>query len=108
MPGQLLKVLLQRLHGTTGIHPGIYERMQEVREKYYFPSNPTYVKNWVHEYEICIQDQQINITRITPELIHIPDRDLGQGDLMQIDLLPDLPPSERYENTLTAIDVFSR
>ena len=27
---------------------------------------------------------------------------------MQIDLLPTLPPSDGYENVLTAIDVFSR
>ena len=27
---------------------------------------------------------------------------------MQVDLLPDLPPSRGYENIITAIDVFSR
>ena len=46
-------------------------------------------------------------TRITPELIHIPERDLGPKDLMRIDLLTELPPSWRYDNTITAIDVFS-
>ena len=57
---------------------------------------------------ICIQDKRINNTRITPELIHIPEWDLGPEDLMQIDLLPELPPSGRCENIITAIDVFPR
>ena len=108
LPGQLLKVLLQSLHGTAGKHPGISKMMQEIRQKYYFPSIATYVRNWVRDCEICIQDKRINNTRITPELIHIPEWDLGPEDLMQIDLLPELPPSGGYENIITAIDVFSR
>ena len=108
LPGQLLKVLLQPLHGTTGKHPGVSKMMEQTRQKYCFPSIATYVKNWVRDCEICIQDKRINNTRITPELIHIPEWDLGPEDLMQINLLPDLPPSGGYENIITAIDVFSR
>ena len=108
LPGQLLEVLLQSLHGTAGKHPGIAKMMQEIRQKYYFPSIATYVRNWVRDCEICIQDKRINHTRITPELIHIPEWDLGPEDLMQIDLLPELPPSGGYEKIITAIDVFSR
>ena len=108
LPGQLLKVLLQSLHGTAVKHPGISKMMQELRQKYYFPSIATYVRNWVRDCEICIQDKRINNTRITPEMIHIPEWDLGPEDLMQVDLLPELPPSGGYENNSTAIDVFSR
>ena len=86
LPGQLLKVLLQSLHGTAGKHPGISKMMQEIRQKYYFPSIANYVRNWVRDCEICIQDKRINNTRITPELIQIPEWDLGPEDLMQIDL----------------------
>ena len=82
--------------------------MQEIRQKYYFPSIATYVRNCVRDCKTCIQDKRINNTRITPELFHIPEWDLGPGDLMQIDLLPELPPSGGYENIITAIDVFSR
>ena len=82
--------------------------MQEIRQKYYFPSIATYVRNWVHDCEICIKDKRINNTRITPEIIHIPERDLGPEDFMEIDLLPELPPSGGFENVITAIDVFSR
>ena len=37
LPGQLLKVLLQSLHGTTGKHRNISKLMQEIRQKYHFP-----------------------------------------------------------------------
>ena len=105
---KLLKVLLQSLHGTAGKHPGISKVMQEIRQKYYFPSIATYVRNWVRVCEICIQDKRINNTRITPALIHITKWDLGPEDLMQINLLPELPPSGGYENIITAKDVFLR
>ena len=93
LPGQLLKVLLQSLHGTAGKHPGISKMMQEIRQKYYFPSIATYVRNWVRDCEICIQDQRINNTRITPDLFHIPEWDLGPEDLMQTDPFSELPPN---------------
>ena len=105
---QLLKVFLQSLHGTAGKLPVISKMMQEICQKYYFPSIATYVRNWVRDCEICFQDKRINNTRITPELIHIPELDLRPEDLMQIDLLPELPPSGGYENIITAIDVFPK
>ena len=82
--------------------------MQEIRQKYYFPSIATYVRNCVRDCEICIQEKRINNTRITPELIHIPEWELRPEDLVQIDLLPELPPSGVYENIITEIAVFSR
>ena len=108
LPRQSLKVLLQSLYGTVGKQPGISKIMQEIRQKYYFPSIATYVRNWVRDCEICFQDKRINNTRITPELIHIPEWDLGPEDIMQINLLPESPPNGRYENIITAIDFFSR
>ena len=108
LPGQLLKVLLQSLHGTAGKHPDISKMMQEIRQKYYFPSIATYVKNWVRDCEIYIQDKRINNTRINPELIHIPEGDLRPEGLLQIGVLPELPPKGCYENIITVIDVFSR
>ena len=96
LPGQLLKVLLQSLHGTAGKHPGNSKMMQQIRQKYYFPSLATYVRNWVRDCEICIQDKRINNKRITPEIINIPEWDLGSEDLIQFDLLPELPTSGDY------------
>ena len=38
----------------------------------------------------------------------MPEWDPGPEDALQIDLLPNLPPSGGYENIITALDVFSR
>ena len=106
--GQSLKVLPQSLHGTAGKHPSISKMMREIRQKYYFPSIATYVRNCVRHCEISIQDKRINNTRITPKSIQILECDVGPEDLMQIDLLPELPPSGGFENIIRAIYVFSR
>ena len=45
---------------------------------------------------------------ITPELLNLPDWDLGPEHATQIDLLPNLPTSGGYQTVMTAIDVFSR
>ena len=42
LPGQLLKVLLQSLHGTAGKLPRFSKMMQKLRQKYYFLSIGTY------------------------------------------------------------------
>ena len=108
MPGQLLNVLQQSLHGTAGKHPGISKMMQEFRQMYYFSSMATHVRDWVPDCAICIQDKRINNSRITTETIHIPEWDLGPKDFLQIEFLPELPPSGGYDNIITAIDVLSR
>ena len=51
---QLLKLLVQSLHGTAGKHPGIFKTMHEIRQEYYFLPIATYVKNWVRDCEKCI------------------------------------------------------
>ena len=85
LPGQILKVLLQSSHGTAGKHPGTFKLMQNIRQKFHITSIATYVRNCVHDCEICIQEKRINYTRITPDLIHTPECDLGPEHIMQID-----------------------
>ena len=82
--------------------------MREIRQKYYFPSIANRVRKWVKTCRICVQDERIENSQHTPELISIPECDLGPAKVMQIDLLLELPPSGGHENIITAIDVFSR
>ena len=108
LPQHLLQELLQSLHGTAHKHPGISKMLQEIRQRYYYPSMAKLVKKWVEGCEQCARDKRVPNATITPELLNLPEWDLGPEDTMQIDLLPNLPPSSGYENVLTAIDVFSR
>ena len=108
LPQHLLQELLQSLHGIAHKHPGISKMLQEIRQRLYYPSMAKHVKNWVEGCEQCARDKRVPNATITPELLNLPEWDLGSEDAMQIDLLPNLPPSGGYENVLTAIDVFSR
>ena len=108
LPQHLLQELLQSLHETSHKHPGISKMLQEIRQRYYYPSMAKHVKNWVEGCEQCARDKRVPNATITPELLNLPEWDLGPEDAMQIRLLPNLPPSGGYENVLTAIDVFSR
>ena len=104
----LVQELLESLHGKANKHPGISEMLIEIRQKYYYPGIAKIVKKWVQGWETCIRYKRIPNSSITPELLNLPEWDLGPEDAMQIDLLPNLPPSGGYENIITAMDVFSR
>ena len=108
LPKHLVTELLQSLHGTANKHPGISKMLHEIRQKYFYPGVAKIVKKWVQGCEICIRDKRIANASITPELLNLPEWDLGPEDALQIDLLPNLPPSGGYENIITALDVFSR
>ena len=108
LPKHLVQELLESLHGKANKHPGISKMLIEIRQKYYYPGIAKIVKNLVQSCEICIKDKRIPNPLITPELLNLPEWDLGPEDATQIDLLPNLPPSGGYENIITAMDVFSR
>ena len=108
LPKHLLKELLQAIHGTAHRHPSISKMLQEIRQKYYYPGIAKHVKKWVEGCETCAKDKRVPNKVITPELLNLPEWDLGPEDAMQIDLLPNLPTSGGYQTVMTAIDVFSR
>ena len=108
LPKHLLKELLQAIHGTAHRHHGISKTLQEIRQKYYYPGIAKHVNKWVEGCETCARDKRVPNNTITPELLNLPEWDLGPEDAMQIDLLPNLPTSGGYQTVMTAIDVFSR
>ena len=108
LPTQLLEELLQALHGHNSNHPGITKMIQEVRQKYYYPCIAKYIKKWVSNCQTCIQTKRINNDLLRTELLNCPEWDLGPEDILQMDILPNLPPSGGYDHIITAIDVFSR
>ena len=86
----LLQELLQSLHGTAHKHPGISKMLQEIRRRFYYPSMAKHVKKWIEGCEQCARDNRVPNATITPELLNLPEWDLGPGDAMQIDLFPNL------------------
>ena len=110
LPIQLLDEFLQALHCHNSNHPGITKMIQEARQKYYYPCIAKYIKKWVNNCQICIQTKRINNDLLRTELLNCPEWDLGPEDILQMDILPNLPPppSGGYDHIITAIDVFSR
>ena len=108
IPTQLVKEVLRGLHGEFGKHPGIFKTIIACREKYYFPKMAQLIREWVISCEQCIRESRIDPRPTRPPL-QIPNEHItAPEDAIQIDLVPELPPSGGYENIVTAMDVFSR
>ena len=65
------------------------------------------ISEWVMSCEQCLRE-----SRIDRRLTRLPQQNQNEHitapeDAMQVDLVPELPPSSGYENTVTAMDVFS-
>ena len=58
--------------------------------------------------EQCIRESRTDRSLIRPPLQNPNEHITAPEDAMQIDLVPELPPSGGYENIVTAMDVFSR
>ena len=108
VPKQIVKKVLRSLHGVFGKHPEIFKTIIAYREKHYFPKMAQLIREWVMSCEQCVRE-----SRIDRSLNHFPLQNPNEHitapeDAMQIDLVPELPPSGGYENIVTAMDVFSR
>ena len=78
------------------------------REKSYFPRMAQLIREWVMSCEQCIRESRIDRS-LTQLPLQNPNEQITSPEYaMQIDLVPELPPSGGYENIVTAMDVFSR
>ena len=108
IPKQFVNEVLRNLHGEFGRHPGISKTIIAYREKYYFPKMAQLIREWVMSCEQCIRESQIDRSLTHPPLQNPNEHITAPEDAMQIDLVPELPPSGGYTNVVTAMDVFSR
>ena len=108
IPEHLITELLTAIHGQMGKHSGITKMIQECRPKYYYPGLAKRIKQWVMQCEDCIKYKKINNSQIRPKMINNTEHVLGPEDILEIDILPNLPNSAGYQNIVTMIDVFSR
>ena len=66
------------------------------------------IREWVTSCEQCIRKSRIHRSLTRPTLQNPNEHITAPEDAMQIDLVPELPPSGGYENIVGAMDVFSR
>ena len=108
IPEHLITELLKTIHGQMGKHPGKTKMIQESRSKYYYPGLEKRIRQWVMHCEDCIKYKRINNSQIKPNMINNTEHVLGPDDILEIDILPNLPNSAGYQTIVTMIDVFSR
>ena len=108
IPKQLVKEVLRSLHGEFGKHPGICKTIIAYREKYYFPKTAQLIREWAMSCAQCIRESRIDRSFNRPPLQNPNEHITAPEDAMQIDLVPELPPSGGYENIVTAMVVFCR
>ena len=108
IPKQLVNEVLRILHGEFGKHPGIAKTKIAFREKFYSPKKAQLIKEWVMSCEQCIKESRIYRSFTRRPLQNHNGHITAPEDAMQNVLVPELPPSGGYENTVTAMDVFSR
>ena len=89
-------------------HPGIKKMLQELRQKYYNPNLTQKVTKFVNNCEWCLRAKDVRKETLLPPLQQIYDPCDGPEDLMEIDLVGELPNSNGYRYILTACDVFTR
>ena len=102
IPKQLVKEVLRSLRGEFGKHPGIFKTKIACREKYYFPKMAQLIREWVMSCEQCIRESRIHPSLTRPPLQNPNEHITAPEDAIQIDLVPELPPSGGYENIVTA------
>ena len=107
IPKQSVVEVLRSLHGQFGKHPGISKTINAYREKDYSPKRRNF-REWVMSCEQCIRESRIDRSFTRPPLQNPNEHITALEDALQIDLVPEFPPSGGYENTVTAMDVFSR
>ena len=108
IPKQLVKEVLRSLHGEFGKHPGILKTIIAYREKYYSPKMAQLIREWVMSCKQCSRQSRIDYSLTRPPLQNPNEHITAPEDAIQVDLVPELPPSGAYENIVTAMDVFSR
>ena len=105
---QLVDEVLWNLYGYVRRYPGITKIIIANREKYSNPKMAELLKKWAMSCKQCIKESQIDGRLIGSPQNNLSDHRTGTEAVMQIDLVPALPPSCGCENTVTALDEFSR
>ena len=109
VPSETTLPIIRTVHGDPMQgHPGATKMLVELRKRYYIPNLSEHVSNFVSNCTDCLKAKPVNPKRLTPPLEKIYDPCNGPEDILEIDLVGELPCSNGYTHLLTACDYFSR
>ena len=108
IPMQLVEGIFRSLHGEFEKHPGTTKTTVADREKYCFPKLEQLIREWVKSCEKCIKESRVDRSFTRPALEDHNGHNNWPEETMQVDLVPELPPSGGSDIIVTAMDVISR
>ena len=109
VPPETTEAIIRTMHGDPMQgHPGASKMLAELRKRYYIPNLAEKVQNFVNNCQDCIKAKPVKPNTVKPPLEPIYDPCNGPEDVLEIDLVGELPRSNGYSHILTACDYFSR
>ena len=109
VPPETTEAIIRTMHGDPiQGHPGASKMLGELRRRYYIPNLAEKVPEFVNICQDCIRTKPVKPSSVTPPLEPIYDPCDGPEDVLEIDLVGELPRSNGYSHILTACDYFSR
>ena len=109
VPPETTEAIIRTMHGDPMQgHPGASKMLSELRKRYYVPNLTEKVQEFVNNCQECIKTKPAKPNALIPPLEPIYDPCNGPEDVLEIDLVGELPRSNGYSQILTACDYFSR
>ena len=109
VPKQLRKELLYRIHNSRfSGHLGIKATASEFRKRFYFPNFTEMLLDYIKNCSSCLQTKAVKNSDLKSQMLSVASQQCYPGDLLEVDLVGKLKPSQGYTHILTAMDVFSR
>jgi hypothetical protein len=99
------KKILHQIHDTpVGGHPGIANTWDLVKRDYEGPQLKQFVENYVKGCAKCQETKVITHMKRTPLYHFDTNPQKGPFQYVSMDLITDLPPSNKYDSILTIVD----
>ena len=109
VPPETTEAIIRTMHGDPMQgHPGASKMLSELRKRYYVPNLTEKVQEFVNNCQECNKTKPAKPNTLIPPLEPIYDPCNGPEDVLEIDLVGELPRSNGYSHILTACDYFSR
>ena len=89
-------------------HPGASKTLKVLGSRYYDPDLTCKIQVYIDNCQMCIRAKLCSITQLGCPLEHLDNPCDGPKDIMEIDLVGEIPASNGYTDSLTTCDVFSR
>ena len=97
------RIVLDSLHGLS--HPGIWATQKLVTARFVWPGINADVRQWTRA---CLQCQCAKIQRHSTAAISTFPTPDARFDILHVDLVGPLPPSQGFTYLLTCVDRFTR